>query len=395
MAPAKTFTLANKGIPKTAIVLPDGAGEVLREAAMDLQAILEKIIGTAPPLKPDDGKPIPQGNTALHVGATACAQSLGLDAGDTGVEGYRLITSGRDLFILGGSDSGTCYGVYGLLEDHLDVRFFMPGELFADIPVQTTLRLAPINEEKRPHFLHREFSGISSLEGAQWERRNRVSYRRPQLPYAGFHHALYSIFPVARYGKSHPEYYALIDGQRLIPASDAESNARFGQPCTSNPAVVDLTIQAVRRYFDANPEAHCFSLGMNDNANFCQCENCQALDVPGLVFRNRPVYSDRWFTYINTVARALQESHPFVGCLAYINVESPPQTIDHLEPNVAIFLTQDTAQHFDLEYRDKDRAFIRTWSQQCDHVCKYDYYGLGWVLPRFFPHLLADDIKFQ
>ena len=397
MAPSKTFTLANKGMPKTAIVLPDGTGEVLREAAMDLQAILEKIIGIAPPMKPDDGKPAPRGSTALHVGATACAQSLGLDAGDAGVEGYRLATSGRDLFILGGSDCGTCYGVYGLLEDHLGVRFFMPGELFADIPVQTTLRLAPINEEKRPHFLHREFSGISGLEGAQWERRNRVSRRRPQLPYAGFHHALYSIFPVARYGKSHPEYYALIDGQRLIPTSDAESNARFGQPCTSNPAVIDLTIQAVRRYFDANPEAHCFSLGMNDNADFCQCENCRALDVPGLVFRDRPVYSDRWFTYINTVARALRESHPgkFVGCLAYINVESPPQTIDHLEPNVAIFLTQDTAQHFDLEYRDKDRAFIRTWSRQCDHVCKYDYYGLGWVLPRFFPHLLADDIKFQ
>jgi hypothetical protein len=397
MAPSKTFTLANKGMPKTAIVLPDGAGEVLREAAMDLQAILEKIIGIAPPMKPDDGKPAPRGSTALHVGATTCAQSLGLDAGDAGVEGYRLATSGRDLFILGGSDCGTCYGVYGFLEDHLGVRFFMPGELFADIPVQTTLRLAPINEEKRPHFLHREFSGISGLEGAQWERRNRVSRRRPQLPYAGFHHALYSIFPVARYGKSHPEYYALIGGQRLIPTSDAESNARFGQPCTSNPAVIDLTIQAVRRYFDANPEAHCFSLGMNDNADFCQCENCRALDVPGLVFRDRPVYSDRWFTYFNAVARALQESHPgkFVGCLAYHNVEEPPRRIERLEPNTAIYLTQDTAQHLDSEYRDKDREFILAWLKQCDHVCKYDYYGLGWVLPRYFPRLMADDIKFQ
>ena len=331
------------------------------------------------------------------MGATAYAQSLNLNADDIGVEGYRLVTSGRDLFILGDSDCGTSHGVYGLLEDHLGVRFFMPGELFADIPVQTTLRLAPIDEVKQPHFLHRVFSGISGLEGIQWERRNRVSRRRPQLPYAGFHHALYSIFPVARYGKTHAEYYALIDGQRLIPASDAESNARFGQPCTSNPQVVDITIQAARRYFDANPEAHCFSLGMNDNIDFCQCDKCRALDVPGLVFRDRPVYSDRWFTYVNTVARALQDSHPgkFVGCLAYINVESPPQNIDHLEPNVAIYLTQDTAQHLDPQYRDKDRDFIRTWRTKCDHVCKYDYYGLGWVLPRFFPHLLADDIKFQ
>ena len=60
MAPSKTFILANRGMPQTAIVLPQDAGEILREAAVDLQAILEKIIGMAPPIKPDDGKPAPR-----------------------------------------------------------------------------------------------------------------------------------------------------------------------------------------------------------------------------------------------------------------------------------------------------------------------------------------------
>lgn len=397
MASAKTLILSDKGISKSEIVLPDGAGEVLREAARDLQAVLEKVTGMAPSMGSDDGKPTPRGRTAIHVGRTAYARSLNLDPGDVGVEGYRIVTSGRDLFILGGSDSGTSYGVYGLLEDHLGVRWFMPGELFEDVPVQTTLRVAPVNEEVRPHFLHRVFSGIFSLEGTAWERRNRVSRRRPELPYAGFHHALYRIFPVAQYGKTHPEYYALIDGKRLVPESDSVSNGLFGQPCTSNPEVLDITIQAARRYFDERPEAHCFSLGMNDNRNFCLCENCRALDVPGLVFRDRPVYSDRWFTYVNAVAKALQASHPgkFVGCLAYLNVESPPQRIERLEPNVAIYLTQDTSQHLDPAYRDKDREFILSWVKKCDHVCKYDYYGLGWMLPRYCPHLIADDIKFQ
>ena len=272
-----------------------------------------------------------------------------------------------------------------------------PGELFEDIPLRTTLKIAPVNETRTPHFLFRVFSGISGLEGHRWERRNRVSSRRHELPYAGFHHALYQIFPVARYGKTNPEYYALIEGERLVPESDAVSNGLFGQPCTSNPEVVDVTITATRAYFDEHPEAHCFSLGMNDNGNFCLCDNCRALDVPGLKFRDRPIYSDRWFTYFNAVARALQESHPgkFVGCLAYHNVEEPPRRIERLEPNTAIYVTQDTAQHLDSEYRDKDREFILAWLKQCDHVCKYDYYGLGWVLPRYFPRLMADDIKFQ
>ena len=404
MASAKTFTLSDKSISKTAVILPEGAGEILCEAAVDLQAILEKMTGMAPPMEPDSGMSAPSARTAIHVGRTAYARKLNLDAGDVGVEGYRIVTSGRDLFILGGSDSGTAYGVYGLLEDHLGARWFIPGEMFEDIPVQPTLRIAPINEQVRPHFLHRVFSGISravsingSLEGALWERRNRVSRRRLELPYDGFHHALYDIFPVAQYGKTHPEYYALIDGKRLVPESDRLGNEHFGQPCTSNPEVVEITIQAACRFFDEHPEAHSFSLGMNDNRDFCQCPDCRALDIPGLTFRDRPVYSDRFFTYVNAVARALQKTHPgkFVGCLAYSVVEMPPQRIERLEPNVAIYLTQDTSQHFDPAYRDKDREFIRSWIEKCAHVCKYDYYGLAWMLPRYFPHLIADDVQFQ
>jgi hypothetical protein len=92
MAPYKSFTLAQKGVPKTAIVLPREAGEMLRAAALDLQAMLEKMIGQAPPLGTDDGKRAAPGSTAIHLGATACARALELDAGAVGVEGYRLAT---------------------------------------------------------------------------------------------------------------------------------------------------------------------------------------------------------------------------------------------------------------------------------------------------------------
>ena len=197
MPSPKSLPLSDRGITRTTLILPAGAGDILREAASDLQATLEKMTGAAPTMGPDDGRRSPPGRTFIHLGRTACARHLHLDAGDLGVEAYRLATSGRDLFILGGSDCATSYGVYGLLEDHLHCRWFMPGDLFEDIPVRTTLRIPPINETTPPHFQHRVFSGIFSLEGSAWERRNRVSRRRPELPYAGFHHALYRIFPVA------------------------------------------------------------------------------------------------------------------------------------------------------------------------------------------------------
>ena len=157
----RTLTLADNGQPRSTIVVPDGAGDALCDAAADLQAILEKIIGMSPPMGTDSGKPAPRGRTAVHVGATAYARELNLDAGDAGVEGYRIHTAGRDLFILGGSDAGTVYGVYGFLEDHLGVRWFMPGELFEDVPVQTTLKIAPVNETKNARTSSSAYSAES------------------------------------------------------------------------------------------------------------------------------------------------------------------------------------------------------------------------------------------
>ena len=111
MARGKTLPLADKGIPKVAIIVPARAGEILHRAAADLQATLEKIICMAPPMGEDNGKPAPSGRTAIHLGKTEYARSLGLDDGGAGVEGYRIVTSGRDILILGGSDCGTACGV--------------------------------------------------------------------------------------------------------------------------------------------------------------------------------------------------------------------------------------------------------------------------------------------
>jgi hypothetical protein len=37
---------------------------------------------------------------------------------------------------------------------------------------------------------------------------------------------------------------------------------------------------------------------------------------------------------------------------------------------------------------------IRRWQRAAAHVGKYDYYGLGWMTPRYYPHLIADDLHF-
>jgi hypothetical protein len=71
-----------------------------------------------------------------------------------------------------------------------------------------------------------------------------------------------------------------------------------------------------------------------------------------------------------------------------------PKHIERLPDNVVVMLTQDTSQYHDAKYMERDRKLLEGWSKKTDHLVKYDYYGLSWFTPRYYPHLAADDIKF-
>jgi hypothetical protein len=118
-------------------------------------------------------------------------------------------------------------------------------------------------------------------------------------------------------------------------------------------------------------------------------ELCRALDVERPEYRGRRIYSDRWFAFVNAVARGLREKHPskFLGTIAYAGVEPLPLRIERIEPNVSVHLTQDTAQFFDPEYEKVDYDQLRAWQQKCRHVGRSNYYGLGALTPRYFPHI--------
>jgi hypothetical protein len=128
--------------------------------------------------------------------------------------------------------------------------------------------------------------------------------------------------------------------------------------------------------------------------DFCQCDECTRLGVKN--FRGRPIHSNAYFGFVEKVAKELLRTHPdrHLTALAYWGVELPPEQIDRLPDNVAIFLTQDTSQHHDPAYMRTDRAILAEWSRKCANLIKYDYYGLGWLTPRYVPKRAANDLAF-
>ena len=390
------LALAADGRPRVTVVVPQSAGEVTKVAAADLVRCLGKALGVEVP----SASKLVEVKTPLSI---LIGDTFGVDfrtppilslSKDLQRDGCAIKTHGNALLITGASDFGIANGVYMFLTDCVGARWFAPGEIYEVIPKRPDLTLPNVDITKNPDFSYRVYSGVLGESGAAWLRRSRIDFNTSGLPCYGFGHNLSYVVKPSVYGKDHPEYFPMIGGKRIVPDSDDASGP---QPCFTNPDVIRIAAQAADEFFKKNPDWTTFSLCINDGAQFCQCPNCAALDQPERKSKSGwVIHSDSYFHFVREVAKLVKQTNPgkYLGCYAYWGVELTPRSIEKLPENVVIALTQDTSQHFDPDYRQADRDLWLAWSRAAARLGKYDYYGLGWLTPRYFPHLAADDIKF-
>jgi len=323
--------------------------------------------------------------SGIWVGSTSAAERFWDRIEELDHDGYLLWGNGSKLVISGRTPYGTSNGVYSFIHRFLGVRWFAPGPLFEFVPNLESFRLPKIVEFTKPSFPLRMYSGADR----EWCRRNLLDEQRPSLPFSSFSHNLTRIYPSSLYSEEYPGLYALRDGKRMT-----EQTSHRGQPCFSNNRGIEIAIRTIREYFEENPDAAMFSVSVNDNMDFCECDECSRYGVRR--YRGRPVYSNVYFSWVAEVARGVLKSHPdkLIGALAYWGVVLPPEGIDELPPNVVIVLTQDTSQYHDSSYEKEDRRILKQWTEKCTNLVKYDYYGLGWLTPRFFPELASRDLDF-
>jgi len=379
-----------KGQPVAEIVLPADAAPSTQLAAEELNHYIQKMSGAKLDVVAQGDEKAP----AVYLGSPDEKWVKSTDLGSLVFDGFVVESNGSRLVLAGNVPEGTLNAVYWLLEE-LGVRWYIPTELGETIPQKATISVPELRRREEPRFPCRRNHGIDTSikpDGDIWRRRLRITSHALNVPFNRYSHNLYAVFPVAKYGETHPEYYPLISGKRRVPAPGLTHG---WQPCTSNPEVVRLTIQAARDWFAKHPECNYFSVGMNDGRGWCECDNCTALDIPGETFRGRPVVSTRYFTFVKRVAEALKASHPdkFVSCIAYSSVEPLPQGVE-LPDNVMVVITQDVGQWHDDDYRREDQQFAKAWAQAAGAFGTYDYTGLGWMLPRCYPHLMAQSLRF-
>ena len=312
-------TLADKAATRYRIVVAADAIPSERYAAEELQRYLERMSGAKLPIVTDAE---PAASREILLGDNAHLRSLKskIDFTSLGADGFVLRTDGNRLIIAGGMPRGTLYGVYALLEEKLGVRWFT-SEVEV-VPRRDRVQLPKLNETQVPRLEYREVFWTAMMRDPDFAARHRLNgdhYRLTEkhggraAVYFPFVHSFDLLIPRELY-KEHPEYFPLIKGKRVDG---------YVQRCLSNPDVLRISIERVRQWIKEHPEATIISVSQNDTFNYCQCDQCKALDGA----EGSPAAS--MIRFVNAVAEAIEKEHPNVriDTLAYQYTRKPPKTL--------------------------------------------------------------------
>lgn len=382
-APAAPLVLVRAGQPEAQVIVGAAASAQVVSAAETLVRYVREASGAALPLRRDNAVPADFAGVSIRIGPTDGTDRAGLLPEGLDGDGFVLCARGRELLILGPTDDGTEFGVYDVLERYVGVRWLMPGEQGTDVPARADLRVPLGIRVERPVFMSRLLSGLRDLPPgtaqSTWARCNRMHGR------IEFHHNLVRVIPPTVYGTTHPEFFPVQAGKRVVPSTDTDSG---WQPCFSAPGLADEASRNISRFFDEHPQATSYSLGINDGSGFCTCEACQARLPAARNFLGLSDYSDPYYEWCNRVIDGVLKTHPdaWFGCLAYSEVAAPPRRVN-VHPRLVPYMTYDRMKWIHAEVEKAGKAATAAWHKASPTLGWYDYlYGTPYALPRVYPH---------
>ncbi len=307
-----TLVLAKDKETEYVIVRSADSTDAEIKAAYDLHSYIAKMSGCRLRIVTDDE---PETEHEIVVGYTNRQKDGQFDEAALGSEGFAIETVGKKIFIAGSDTHGALYGVYTFLDEYLGVRFYSSD--YEYIPKKPVLVVQPFERDTQiPVFEYRDVDFvISRVEDYQVKLKLNGMYAPGdasvggRVDYAGgFVHTFNSLVSPDLYKSSHPEYWG-----RNADGSPQDEGGR--QLCLSNPEVLAIATDSVRRLLEANPNAEIISVSQNDSGEQlpCMCKNCQA------IYDEEGAYSGAIIRFVNAIANEFAKDYPNVkfDTLAY------------------------------------------------------------------------------
>lgn len=377
--------LVEDGNARATLIVPPEAGPQTLKAVDDFQYHVRKLTGV-PLAKADSAEGVE--GTKIIVGGKVGEALTDLEVG---YDGYIIRTTPEgDLILAGRTDAGTRNAIYGLLQDHIGMRWFYPGEIGVYWPEikDRTLILSPIDETNRPRFAHRnpwyngwiygQFSPAEKEQYIQWTDRNRGTGVNESLG-----HEWNFAVPPDKYFESNPEYYSLVGGRR--------------QPLqlnTANQEVVEIYVDYVKKLFRDNSDQMTASLSPNDGTGWDESEEALAVS-DDLVTRN--------LVFMNQIAERVAEEFPdrrlnFYAYADMVHLPKDPsiRSADNLMPWVAQYSMDQINPVSDptIPVLAKFRDTLLGWSRLSEIGLGLRTYASWWSVPCAEIRRIAMDSRF-
>lgn len=352
------------------IVIPRNASEIEKQSAEQLKKHLSVLASKPIQIIEEGSTTVSNG---IYVGNTLHASNTNINSSKLPEAGFKTIVSGNNIILSGGIKKGLLFGVYDMLES-LGFRKFSPEA--ASVTKAKTTNAGIVSKEFAPKIKYRttSYSQMADQEYSDW---HKLSSRDD---WGLFVHTFNTLVPFQEYGKTHPEYYSLIDGKRQ-PGT---------QLCLSNPEVLKVLVASLKNKIKEKPNSTYWSVSQDDNDRYCQCDACKSLNEK---YGNVPSGSIIYF--VNQVAKEFPEK--IISTLAYWYSREAPKNIA-IEPNVNIMLCNIESTRQAPVYVT-DPAFskdLRDWGALSKDIIIWDYniQFTNFVSP--FPNLytIKPNIKF-
>jgi hypothetical protein len=234
------------------------------------------------------------------------------------------------------SRTGTMFAVYIFLERELGIKWQKPGDDGIVFTPSKTLSLKEGESKWTPRLTMRNIRPGYSKKSRNFSKKTPKHFQRTQKQrddlqlktkiwlkrmkmgsafHFGYGHAFTKWWK--KYGKEHPEYFALnSEGKREPLRNKRPDRVKL---CVSNPEVLKVIVENF-----VNSGAKVINTCANDSGNYCECPKCRALDVPlkgetperHITYRNSHL-TDRYVWFANQLLRMAKKRVPDAKAIMY------------------------------------------------------------------------------
>ncbi|MEN8255208.1 MAG: DUF4838 domain-containing protein [Verrucomicrobiota bacterium] len=362
--------LFSEGNTDYQIVVDANASVGEKRAAGEIAKYLGEISGADFGIVNESGK----ADAEIVVGHAAASKLIELPKPDGKDEGFRIFNQGKRIFIVGGEEHGTLYGIYAFLEEFLGCRWYT--SKVAVVPERDSFGFDEIDIRQKPAIQFRSVDYVDYwLPEVAVPNKNNAQFHgtqaSPYIEQMWLEHSFRFFVPADECFGTHPEYFSLIDGERQKEVVRSDGRKMGTQLCLTNPDVLKRSIEGLRKYIREHPQYTVYNIAQNDNKNPCQCENCQK------IVKREDAESGLMLWFVNQVVEAVEDEFPGkrFATFAYQYTRQPPRKIRPHKDLIIVLcsIECDYSHPFDHPNNVSFLEDLRNWQDLTDNILIWDY----------------------